>query len=425
MNGELRDRLRRLGVHKGASNLKPAIQRGENLPRHESPISNLQSLTSAPLWHFEEQTAFGIAYVRRAIYPLDHQHGGWTLRNALSHPQSALARINGGVPIDLRDAVFLDTETTGLAGGAGTLVFLVGVGYFTSCAAEEEPSASATDSFVVDQYFLNEPAQEAAMLAALDARINGRQSLVTFNGRGFDVPLLETRYTLSRIAPAFSDLAHLDLLMPARRVWRAELTSCSLSSLEFHMLDVRRDQQDIPGFLIPQLYREYLQTREPAEMQRVMYHNLHDILSMVTLVSRLCNAVDAPANLGEYLAAGQYYESRGQLHEAEETYSAALAALGDGNNLLHQRVLFRMALCLKREERYEQAASYWRRLAESGDPGAWLELAKHYEWRQFDLPQALACARAALALSRERFTRAEVTHRIERLERKLAVNSPG
>ncbi len=423
MNGDIRDRLRRLGVHKGAADLKPATARGDSPSRRESPhaASNDQPPVSAPLWNLEQQTAFGVAYLRRTVYPAQHRHGGWMLQQALDHPQRVLERLNGGAPVDLRRAVFLDTETTGLAGGAGTLVFLVGLGYFAAGpAGSAEPEI---DSFIVDQYFLHEPAQEAAMLAALDAHLSGRQSLVTFNGRGFDVPLLETRYTLARIAPALSDLAHLDLLLPARRAWRSELGSCSLGSLEYHMLDVRRDQQDIPGFLIPELYREYLHTREPAEMQRVMYHNLHDILSLVALVTRLGNAVDAPASPGEYLAAGQYYERHAQWREAEEIYSAALAALGQGNLFQQQRVLHQMAVCLKRQERYAQAAPYWRRLAETGDADAWLELAKHYEWREVDLAQALTCSRAALGLCREPYARAEVAHRIERLDRKLSLHS--
>ena len=311
MNNDLRERLRQLGVHKGASQLKPAPQ---TRPRpgfeHESskPVEYVRAPRLAqaaePLWNIEHDTEDGPAYVRRTPYPLDHRHGGWALHDALARPPHTLARLNNDAAIDLRQALFLDTETTGLAGGSGTLVFLVGVGYFET----------ATGHFVVDQFFLHEPGQEAAMLKALNERVAQHQTLITFNGRGFDVPLLETRFLMSRIPSGLSDLAHLDLLLPARRAWRTQLSSCSLGSLEYHMLDVRRDQQDIPGFIIPQLYRDYLADRNPADMQRVMYHNLHDVLSMVALVTRLSSSVDAPANLGEYLAAGQYYKFAGQIN---------------------------------------------------------------------------------------------------------------
>ena len=416
MNNDTRDRLRRLGVHKGAGNLKPASRKPPR-PGFErespGPVEYARAPRSAaakvPLWNVEQDTDYGLAYVRRTRYALDHRHGGWALQDVLTRPPHTLARLNNGVGIDLQQALFLDTETTGLAGGSGTLVFLVGLGYF-------DRRDSGVDSFVIDQYFLDEPAQEAAMLSALNERVAQTQALITFNGRGFDVPLLETRFTLSRLPSLFSDMAHLDLLLPARRAWRNELGSCSLGSLEYHMLDVRRDQQDIPGFLIPQLYREYLADRNPAEMQRVMYHNLHDILSMVSLVSRLCGAVDAPVNMGEYLAVGQYYENLGQLAEAEAVYSAALAKTTSGAS--YQRVLYRMADCLKRQNRRANAAPYWRKLAESGDGEAWIELAKHFEWHEVDLNQALTCAQAALALTRDHAAHDEIAHRIARLERK-------
>ena len=446
MTADIRDRLRRLGVHKGVGHLKPTARprtpgHGLQMPdsdtaapsreptslhaEHPRGASNLESprgasnLESLPLWNLELESAFGLAFVRRTVFHVDHQHGGSTLRRALDLPPDLVARLNDGAAIDLRDAIFLDTETTGLVGGTGTLVFLVGAGYF-----------DGPDTFVVDQYFLPDPGQEAGMLAALDEFINRHSAVVTFNGRGFDVPLLETRFILSRIAPAFGERAHLDLLLPARRAWRNDLGSCSLSSLEFHMLDVRRDQQDIPGFLIPDLYREYLHKGDPAEMQRVMYHNLHDILSMVTLVERLCSAVSAPSSMGEYLAAGLYLENRGRLDEAEQIYTTALAttttaaatattAAAAHLSLSHRRVLARLAACLKRQDRTEQAAPYWRQLAAAGDLDACLELAKHYEWRAMDCEQALAWARAALALSRDAQTRGEINHRVDRLKRKL------
>jgi uncharacterized protein YprB with RNaseH-like and TPR domain len=431
MNKDIRDRLRRLGVHKGAGNLKPALL-SQPRPGHAQGATEAvtyvraprESEVDVPLWNIEQDTDYGPAYVRRTRYTLDHRHGSWALQDVLARPLQTLARLNNGVGIDLHNALFLDTETTGLAGGSGTLVFLVGLGYFDTRDgqdASDSRDAGAVDSFVVDQYFLHEPAQEAAMLTALNERVAQArtQALITFNGRGFDVPLLETRFTLSRIASALGDLVHLDLLLPARRAWRVELGSCSLGSLEYHMLEVRRDQQDIPGFLIPQLYREYLMDRAPAEMQRVMYHNLHDILSMVSLVSRLCGAVDAPANMGEYLAVGQYYENLGQLNEAEAVYSAALAGVTGGPGAAYNRVLQRLADCLKRQNHRDNAAPYWRKLAEAGDVEAWIELAKHYEWHEVDLAQALACAQGALAATRDRLTRDEITHRIERLQRKM------
>ncbi|HEY3291729.1 MAG TPA: ribonuclease H-like domain-containing protein, partial [Anaerolineae bacterium] len=268
MNNNLRDRLRRLGVHKGAGHVVSAPRHAarfgrENMTgRDEAAIlayerAPYSAASDAPLWNIEQETAYGLARVRRTHYPLQHQHGDWSINDVLARPPHLLARLNDGSGFDPHTAVFLDTETTGLAGGAGTLVFLVGVGYF-------EKDDGGAESFTIDQYFLHEPAEEAAMLDALNGRMATVEAMVTFNGRSFDVPLLETRFTLSRLRSGLSGLANLDLLVPARRAWRAELESCRLSSLEYHMLGVRRDQQDIPGALIPQLYREYLLDHQPA-----------------------------------------------------------------------------------------------------------------------------------------------------------------
>jgi uncharacterized protein YprB with RNaseH-like and TPR domain len=414
MNQELRDRLRRLGVHKGAGHLAPPPranrfhEREEEIPTPPVLPAGAPLDADAPLWNLELETVAGRACVRRTQYPLTHQHGDYDLARALNAAPNALRRLGGAVA-DLHNALFLDTETTGLAGGAGTLVFLIGVGYF----------GADGQSFIVDQYFMPDPNEETGMLCGLEERLNQHEALVTFNGRGFDVPLLDTRFTLARLPVTLSDRVNLDLLLPARRAWRAQLTSCSLGSLEYHMLNVQRTQQDIPGFLIPQMYLDYLRTGDPGEMQRVMYHNLYDILSMVTLVTRLCNAVNSPTQPGELISAGQYYENSGQLEQAEQAYLAALKADANPTSLLSRRAAYLLASCLKRHARRADAVPYWQQLADAGDLTAWVELAKYYEWHAMDLAQALLCARRALALARDPFTRGEISHRIERLKRKM------
>ncbi|HEY3341230.1 MAG TPA: ribonuclease H-like domain-containing protein, partial [Anaerolineae bacterium] len=388
MNQEIRDRLRRLGVHKGAGQPPPPaahvnrFHEREEAPTRPALAASTPLDADAPLWNLELETSTGRACVRRTQFPLTHQHGDYELAHALSTTPNALQRLAGGAVSDLHSALFLDTETTGLAGGAGTLVFLIGVGYF-------EPDGH---TFTVDQYFMPDPSEETGMLCGLEERLNQHAALVTFNGRGFDLPLLDTRYTISRLPVTLSDRANLDLLIPARRAWRAQLTSCSLGSLEYHMLNVQRTQQDIPGFLIPQMYLDYLRTGNPAEMQRVMYHNLYDILSMVTLVTRLSHAVSDPAGPGELISAGQYYESLGQPDKAHEAYLAALKADANPTSLLSRRAFYLLASSLKRQERRAEAVPYWQLLAEAGDLPAWIELAKYYEWHTVKLDQALACA---------------------------------
>ncbi len=413
MSSDLRDRLRRLGVHQGAAHLKPRAPlrpaRPEPAPAATPSETLPHPVGAQPAALQQMQTAFGQAHVRREAYSLDYAHGDRPLGQALALEAGLVSRLASlrDRQIDLRTALFLDTETTGLAGGAGTLAFLVGLGYFEG------------EGFVVEQFFLKDPACEAAMLAAIDKHVNARETLVTFNGKAFDVPLLETRFTLSRIAPAFGEKMHLDLLMPSRRVWRQTIGSCSLGSLEYHLLQVRRDQQDIAGFLIPQLYREYLQSGADDlsdDMNRVMYHNLLDILSMVTLTARLCDAIFQPQDARERYAAGAFHERAGEAEAAERLYGQAA---GTGDDATRAAVARRLAQLLKRQKRYAEARAHWQLLADGDALDGLIELAMQCEWREGDMRQALAYALRARAVCDDRALAPLLDRRIARLERKL------
>ena len=423
MSNDLRDRLRRLGklgahtgAPKGVTPLKPApiAPHPSSVVRRPSPTENL--------WNLELPTPFGPAFIRRTRYPLDHRHGDRPLGLALMLPPSAF---QDAPEFDARDALFLDTETTGLSGGAGTLAFLVGAGYFDKDEGrrmkdehdEDSSFILPPSSFVVDQFFLPDPAYEPGLLWALDQLVGRHASLVTFNGRGFDVPLLETRFALSRIPPSLSDKAHLDLLLSSRRLWRYALTSRSLSSIEYHLLDVRRDHQDIAGFLIPELYREYLHTGDTTEMERVLYHNLCDVLSMVTLAPHIASTLAEPSTPSEHLSIAVYYERHGDVERAEASYRAVL---NDGASELHYGIaLRRLARCLKRQNRRADALSFWQQLADQGDYGALIEVAKHHEWQDGDLQAALSLCRRALDRCDQPAVRADIERRAARLERKL------
>lgn len=438
MSSDLRDRLKRLGklgVHTGVTHLKPA----------PAPAPVVTRPSAGDLWNIELPTPFGPAFVRRTRFPLDHRHGDRPLGLALGLPATAFGDVPG---FDARNALFLDTETTGLSGGAGTLAFLVGVGYFDTQNPEprtqnpelriqnselstqhsgldtQNPKSQIPNpkSFVVDQFFLPDPAGEAGMLCALDRLIGQKETLVTFNGRGFDAPLLETRFALARIPPALSDKAHLDLLLPSRRLWRYALASRSLGSIEYHILDVRRDQQDIAGFLIPELYREYLKTGRPDDIDRVMYHNLFDVLSMVTLTHRIADALAEPSTPAERLSLAVDCERNGDIARAEAAYRAVLQTEASGAQ--RSIALRRLARCMKRQKRRADALPMWQELAEQGDANAiridaLAEIAKHYEWHEGDLTAALNVCQRALRLCDQPALRAEILRRVARLERKL------
>jgi len=420
MTTDLRDKLRQLGMTKGmakeAAKAKPPDQ-----PRRRSSI---ESLVDGQ----EVESALGRAFVVQERYALDHQHGNAPLAWLLKQQADVAAQL-GREPrlaqVDLSRVVLLDTETTGLSGGTGTLAFLVGLGTFE----QQGRKSSRGLAFQLRQFFLRDPDEEAAMLCALSDVMQDRQAIVTFNGRGFDLPLLQTRYTLARLRPEWLGLPHLDLLAPARRVWRERLISCALSSLELNVLGVRRTQDDVPGFVIPQMYQQYLLTGDAHDMLRVMYHNRQDVLSMVTLATQLCRMFSDPLDdeeldLADLVSLGHWYDDLGLTEQAERAFRAVL------EREAHAPALAHLGRLLKRQERREEAIAIWQQLAASdaSDVTAHIELAKHYEWHAGDIEQASAWTQVALdmvagwpsGLTRDQI-QAELEHRLERLERKVSL----
>jgi hypothetical protein len=419
MTTDLRDKLRRLGVHKGARNVKPPLPA-------DGRQGDLESLVDG----YQIDTPFGSTFVHDETYTADHAHGDHTLGEWLGLPSATAAAIANEPAleqIDLSRVVFLDTETTGLSGGTGTLIFLVGVGAFHSPLSNLQPP---TSSFRIRQFFLRSPGEELAMLHALAEWLDGFDASVSFNGRGFDLPLLASRFTLARMKPKILHAPHLDLLAPARRVWRGRLPSCALSSLEQHILNVRREQADVPGFLIPEMYMNYVRTRDAGEMPRVLYHNAIDILSMVALSTRLIRLFDRTQtdgrDAGDWLALARWHDDRGRVGAAESALRACLAARPDPAT--RDAALHRLGHLLKRLARYAEAVRVWQTLSESRSwqgVEACIELAKHSEWREANTARAAAWTREAIILAdalpasyaRDRIV-TELAHRQRRLGRK-------
>ncbi len=408
MNTDLSGRLRRLGLGKGPAALRPVEQR-----RQTRCVENLLPGRLLP----SEDSA---CFVTERNYPLDWAHGTQSLGSLLDASTKVAAtmfREPSLGQLSFRDFVFLDTETTGLSGGTGTIAFLVGVGFFEG------------SQFVVRQFFLRSPDDEPAMLAALTEQLVSHPGIVSFNGRSFDIPLLETRYILNRRPPPFSDSPHLDLLQPARRLWRGSLDSCRLISLEEQVLGIRRDQTDIPGGLIPGIYRDYLRTGNGIEMPRIFYHNRVDVLSMVTLISQLCRIFEQPSaevDKGEHwFSLARWYEALGLTARAEEAYRCAIAT--GLTTAAFQDALSRLGRLLKRSGRRDDAQVIWRQLAavEMDDVRGHIEMAKHCEWHTRELGEAADWTRGALRLAgrwprrTQSTARPELTHRLARLERKL------
>jgi len=419
-SADLRTRLQRIRLQKVKRQLPPSVPAEaltERVEEHRTKQHEIEKRAALP--GGEVVTPLGAFQLIENRYPLDFVHGPLPLAALLARdPATAarLARNDALAGAGLRSLAFLDTETTGLAGGAGTLVFLVGVG-----AVEE-------DEFILRQYFLRDPGEEEAMLTALVQDLAPRTGWVTFNGRAFDLPLLETRLTLNRQRGALGQRPHLDLLMPARKLYQGRLASCSLGHIEQHVLSILRDQEDVPGALIPQMYQDYLRTHDASEMHRVIYHNAIDILSMVTLAAHLLEVFATPASdlqSPDLLRLARWHDQEGRLAEAESAYRLALKDKLDLD--ARRESLMRFAGLLKRQERRADAVPLWEQWASFSldDPQPCVELAKYYEWHAVDLPKAIEWTERALKLvsgwpkgwQRDEALSA-IRHRLERLKGK-------
>lgn len=406
----LSERLRSLGVRLGS-------ERKEQRPTQARfPVDDI-------LPGDIQATARGEAYVVERQYPWGHAHGAIQLHPR--QPSGTLASWAGDpqlVERPLDQILFLDTETTGLAGGTGTFAFLVGVGRFTS------------GGFQVQQFFMRDPVEEPALLAALETCLEPCQVVVTFNGKSFDWPMLTARY----ISNGWPDLAppdaHLDLLHLARRLWRYRLPSRALGVLEQEILGLIRAEEDIPGWMIPQIYFDYLRTRDARPLKGVFYHNAMDILSLAALMIHADAMLEDPldgADLDpvDLFALGRLMEDLEENDRAVRLYSSGLER--DLPVEIETEALRRLSMIQKRSGNFPRAIALWERAAREGAMFAFVELAKYYEHRVRRFDEALHWTRAALdslsaarpgSLERVRWRR-ELERRQARLERRISSTS--
>jgi hypothetical protein len=269
------------------------------------------------------------------------------------------------------------------------------------------------------------------MLLLLANLLQERPGLITFNGRTFDLPLLDNRYLMNRLDEIGGDLLerpHIDLLPPARRLWRRRLGSCALGALEQSLLGVRRTEEDVPGWLIPGLYMDYLRTGDARELIRVFYHNRLDMLSMVTLAARVLRHFGQPQQADHALdlvSLARWQQSLGLTTGAETILR--MAAEEESSLDIYHQVLADLGALLKRDGRRTEAVTCWQQIAVTtlDNVDAHVELAKYYEWEQQDLGTALSWTQQALTLVQSwpardaALVEDELLHRQARLERKL------
>jgi uncharacterized protein YprB with RNaseH-like and TPR domain len=353
----------------------------------------------------EVETELGHHWELERSWPAHYNHGLSDVGALSEIPPDIFSALGGDEPIDVPPArwAFLDTETTGLAGGSGTVAFLVGVGVISS------------GGFELKQYFLREPAEEASMLAALANDLSQFDVLVTYNGKSFDVPLLETRFVMNRRKAPFTRLKHVDLLYGARRLWRLKLESCRLQELEKRILGHER-VGDVGGGFIPNLYFDYLRNGDAAPLEPVLFHNAIDILSLACLTAIIPQAIQEPERLkhGEELAGvARWFRNEDRLEEAASLMRLALKK--PMCDELVWETLWQLADIERKLGRHDAALACWSELSTFANPyqaQALERLAMHYERREKNAALALEFTLAALAIAR--------TPALEKREARLA-----
>ena len=337
-------------------------------------------------------TIFGPVFSAETWMDTAYLHGkskllpawGWSrLAEYSRHPQLGSA--------DMQNFIFLDTETTGLSGGTGTMAFMVGAARFEQ------------NTLHLEQFFLRNPAEEAAMLAALERFCDGMEAVVTYNGKAFDIPILNTRYILQSFISPFEDLPHFDLLALTRRIWKARLERCNLGVIEKEILGLIRSETDIPGYLVPEYYRDYLQTGDAEPLKGIFYHNQQDVVSLAALFAILADLLEEPSNwennsIKDFISLGSVMEKLGNKTIASELYQKGLSLGGDDKRDLVKAFLLQGNMAKKQGD-WSVAQACWEEAARLGSSEAMIDLAKFYEHVAKDYQKAIDYAQLSIQAS--------------------------
>ena len=365
----------------------------DKLARLDSvPVSPEPELPAEDVWIEQLQRELGIQVLRDARSFVLLKENSFPVYNdplfddlrARGFAMPSLQRISSDLPPgldNLRRAVFIDTETTGLAGGAGTYAFLIGIGHLE------------LDHMVVRQYLLPDFGHEWLMLNALEQALGGFAYTVSFNGKSFDIPLLKNRYVLNQMITSLEDMPHLDLLHAARRIWRRRLPACDLQSLERYILNITRDN-DLPGELVPQAYFEFIRKREALLLRDVLEHNYYDIVHMALLTFKIAAVCEAPlAHLThppDIFSLAKYDYQNGRFSDTLPLLEQLLNSPEAHRNEWYRESACLLSMAYKRLGDPERARDHLQELLDRNllQPDIIEALAKHYEHHTHDYQAA-------------------------------------
>ncbi len=370
MDNSLTEKLKRLGMKLGSEHIAPPQSRAEEFS------------VSMVIPGEMVNTMFGPCYRVKKLLDREHIHGQTTLiidgEIGLVADWAHTDRLRNQKADHI---VFLDTETSGLSGGTGTFAFLVGVSQLT------------TEGLEFTQFLLRDPSEEEAMLTALAEYMTGIRAVVTYNGKAFDIPLLNNRYILHGLSSPFKDIDHIDLLPMARKIWKKKLASRRLSNVEAEILRVERTMDEVPGYLVPQVYFDYLKSGDARPLVGVLYHNEMDVLSLTTLLQHFMNAfskpkldaTDAPEDLYPVI---DLLMDLGHEQEAIKLFERIFHPDAGSQND-DWETLEKISYHFKRNKNWTSAKQIWESAEKNGLEFGWFELAKYYEHQERNYQEAL------------------------------------
>jgi uncharacterized protein len=409
----LSDRLRGVLRSGGSKEQDPPYRAHGGSEEQDPPYADNVADILDGQWH--ERGGQRFLVVDRTYVP-GYRHGSMVLADGLPPSDGVWPRLsllaNASCGSNL---LFVDLETTGIAGGAGTYAFLVGCGWF------------AGGTFRIRQFFLSSFTAERALLEAVGDVAGTAGTVVSYNGKSFDLPLIETRFALHRLTTPFASMPHVDMLHPARRMWRGVDSACRLSTLEESQCGYVREG-DVQGFEIPARYFRYVHAGDARPLAAVFEHNRLDLLSLALVTARAAQLLDegpsAARTAREALGMGRLYERGGMMSEAKSCFARA-TEIGDGDEELRAEALRAYALVSRRLRQYDDAAAAWRRVL--GLPicprpiarEASEALAVHLEHRRRDLISARDFAMRLLHVDESVTRRQAAEYRLARLDRKL------
>ncbi|NQT25862.1 ribonuclease H-like domain-containing protein [candidate division KSB1 bacterium] len=408
---DLKDKLDLLG---------PSLGLGEK-KKSKRPIPDLSKIIKGET----VENKFGQFFRTQETHPFSEPHGEVDLNGLFEIPSDIFGLIGKSDSlknINPKRTLFIDTETTGLAGGAGTVPFMIGIGFFED------------NGFSVQQYFMRDFNEERAVLDSVYSLLDEAESFVSYNGKCYDFNLLSSRFTLSRMGDPVQNKPHLDLLFSARRIWKRRLGDCSLSNIESNILRFKREG-DVPGWQIPSLYFEYLRSGNPAPLEPVFHHNFWDIVSLAALMTTLGQVYTKPkihiSESQDMVSLGRAMDALSRFDQAASYYRAALdlePTSEDKEDALHL-----LGFALKRNGDWDKAIQIWRHLIQhfSFQVSPYEELAKYYEHKVDDPEQAIPFAKKAIERielleelhlhANYQIDRHDLEYRLARLERKQSV----